>query len=158
MAKDRFAAQFQRERLHRAAEDGDLAGVEKWLAAKYPVNRFDFLDKTPLHYAVRGNHFDVIDRLLRAGARINARLAQRAGNTPLRDSIREMSFEMAKYLVKAGADPDIPGWMGITAIHAAEMRKDANRRKILQLLHAASPRRKGTRQTAARNPRTRLGP
>src|SRR5277367_4808123 len=120
MAKHDLTAQFQREQLHSAAEAGDLAKVESLLAAKYPVNRFDGLALTPLHYAARGGHFLIVDRLIKAGANVNANDQERAGNTPLGDIAKDCTFEMAKRLIDAGADPGIPGWMQLTAIHHAE--------------------------------------
>ena len=78
-----WTAQLQREQLHRAARDGDLARVRQLLAAKYPVNRFDGLGKTPLHYAVAGEHLDMVEVLLRAGARVNSHDESRIGDTAL---------------------------------------------------------------------------
>ena len=95
--------------MHRAAEAGDLPAVEKWLAAKYRVNRFDDIGKTPLHYAVARNHLAVVNCLLQAGANVNAHDERLIGNTPLSDSIEKMSVEMAHRLIEAGADPTIRG-------------------------------------------------
>src|SRR5438094_10189471 len=106
-----LTAQFQREQLHEAAQDGDLARVDELLKQKYPVNRFDFLGKTPLHYAVQGGHLHVVDRLIEAGANVNAHDERWAGNTPLSDNVRDCTYEMTKRLIDAGADPTIPGWM-----------------------------------------------
>ncbi len=97
-------ALFQQERLHRAAQSGDMQEVEKWLAAKHRVNRFDSLGKTPLHYAVSGGHLAVVNRLIEAGANVNANDERVIGNTPLSDNIGEMSFDMAQRLIEAGAD------------------------------------------------------
>lgn len=125
-----FAATFQREQLHSAAQAGDLAAVDRWLAAKYPVNRFDEIGKTPLHYAIAQGHLDVVDRLLSAGADINAHDERWAGNTPLADSIETMSPEMVRKLLDAGADPTIRGWMQLSAIDRATQRKDADAPRI----------------------------
>lgn len=76
-------AQFQREQLHRAAQSGDLASIEALLGKQYPVNRFDDLGKTPLHYAVQSGRLDVVDRLIQAGANVNAHDERLIGNTPL---------------------------------------------------------------------------
>jgi ankyrin repeat protein len=135
-------AMFQREQLHSAAQDGDLAKVEKLLLAKYPVNRFDSLGKTPLHYAVAKEHFDVVEALIRAGANVNAHDERVIGDTPLGDCAKSGSFEMIRRLLDAGADPTIPGWMQLTAIHRDEDRKDANAKTILRLLQDAAKRRK----------------
>ena len=67
-----WTAVHQREQLDRAAREGDLQRVKELLAGKYPVNRFDELGKTPLHYAVGGEHLPIVDLLLRSGAKVNA--------------------------------------------------------------------------------------
>jgi ankyrin repeat protein len=135
-----FTAQFQRERLHRAAEVGDIALVEDLLKRKYPVNRFDSLAMTPLHYAVRGEHFAVVDRLIRAGANVNAHDERQIGNTPLSDNAESCSYEMARRLIDAGADPTIPGWMMLTALDRGERRKRPDGQAVLKLLREAAKR------------------
>jgi ankyrin repeat protein len=133
MPKRDYTAEFQRERLHNAAQDGDLERVEHLLGAKYAVNRFDSLGKTPLHYAADHEHFALVDALLAAGANVNAHDERVIGNTPLRDCIETCSPAMVERLLRAGADPTIPGWMQITATDAAMQRKDVHRDKILKL-------------------------
>jgi len=136
-----LVAQFQREQLHGAAGAGDLARVDALIERGYPVNRFDSLGWTPLHHAVRGEHFNVVDRLLAAGANVNANDERQIGDTPLADCVETCTYEMAKRLIDAGADPTIPGWMQLTAVHRAEVRKDVNARKIRRLLHDTVARR-----------------
>ena len=136
-------AQFQREQLHTAAQDGDVARVEDLLRRKYPVNRFDDLGKTPLHYAVAGGHIAVFDLLIRAGADVNANDERVIGNTPLADNARTCTYEMARRLVDAGADPTIPGWMQLNAVDRAADRKDADAGKIQRLLREAANRQRG---------------
>lgn len=139
---DEISAQFQREQLHRAAEEGNLARVEELLQRKYPVNRFDELGKTPLHYAVEGGHLDVVDRLIRSGANVNANDERQIGNTPLSDNVGKCSYAMVKRLIDAGADPTIPGWMQLTALDRTAERTDADAGKIQRLLAEAAKRRK----------------
>ncbi|HSZ58848.1 MAG TPA: ankyrin repeat domain-containing protein [Tepidisphaeraceae bacterium] len=133
---DDLEARFQREQLHRAAADGDLPSVTKLLRAKYPVNRFDDFGKTPLHYAVAGEHPDVVDALLRGGANVNAHDGRVVGNTPLGEVSDTCSFEMARLLIEAGADPAIPGWMSLSAIDRARRRTDDQ--KVIRLLEGAA--------------------
>jgi ankyrin repeat protein len=137
-----WIAQLQREQLHRAAQHGDLARVQELVAAKYPVNRFDELGKTPLHYAVAGEHMAVVDCLLRSGADVNAHDERKIGNTPLGEHARLCSYEMAKRLIDAGADPTIPGWMMLTALDRAKDRKPDEGHRVLSLLEQAARRRK----------------
>lgn len=140
MSRD-LTAQFQREQLHQAAQDGDLARVNDLIERKYPLNRFDDLGKTPLHYAVQYNRIEVVKRLIEAGANVNAHDERVIGNTPLSDYARECTYEMAKVLIDAGADPTIRGWMQMNALDHARERKDANARKIARLLEEAATRR-----------------
>jgi ankyrin repeat protein len=56
------------------------------------------------------------------------------GDTPLSHVAGTCSYEMAKRLIDAGADPTIPGWMQLNAVHRAAKRKDADAQKIQQLL------------------------
>lgn len=114
---------FERERLHRAAADGDLAAVEELVRGGSPVNAFDELGKTPLHHAVLGERFAVVDYLLRHGADINAHDEGLIGNTPLAEAASSCSLKMARTLVEAGADPTIRGWMQQNAVDRAESRK-----------------------------------
>ncbi len=134
-----WTAQYQREQLHRAAQDGDLARLNDLIERRYPVNRFDDLGQTPLHYAVQDNRLETAKRLIEAGANVNANDERVIGNTPL--NARECTYEMAKVLIDAGADPTIRGWMQMNALDRARDRKDANARKILQLLEEAAVRR-----------------
>lgn len=135
-------ARFQREQLHWAASKGDVAEVQRLLAAKYPINRFDELGWTPLHHAVSEGHLDMVDVLLAAGADVNAHDERRIGNTPLSDNIRACSFEMAKRLIDAGADPTIRGWMQLSAIDRAAERTDADAKKVRRLLADAALRKR----------------
>ena len=139
MSRD-LSAQFQREQLHDLAQEGDLARIEELLRRKHPVDCFDTLGKTPLHYAVRAEHFDVVDRLLRAGANVNANDEGRIGNTPLSDNVGTCSFAMVKRLIDAGADPTIRGWMQLTALDRAKKRADAEGERILRLLNETAAR------------------
>ena len=136
-----FRARHQREQLHRAARDGDLAAVRLFLQRKYPLNRFDEIGKTPLHYAVQEGHVFIVEELLAAGADVNANDARRLGNTPLNDNIDSCSIEMAEVLIGAGADPTLPGWMGKSALDNVQTRKDADAERVRQLLKEALKRK-----------------
>jgi ankyrin repeat protein len=136
-----LAAQFQREQLHRAAQHGDLARVNDLIERKYPLNRFDSLGKTPLHYAVQDERLEVVRRLIHAGANVNAHDERVIGNTPLGDNARECTYEMAKILIDAGADPTIRGWMQLNALDRVRERKNASTCEIVRLLEEAAARR-----------------
>ena len=94
-----------------------------------------------MHYAVKGGHLEVVDRLIKAGANVNAHDERVEGNTPLNEYIRECSYEMAKRLIDAGADPTIRGWMQRNALDHAAKLKGAHAYEIQRLLKAAAKRR-----------------
>jgi ankyrin repeat protein len=114
---------MERGKLHDAAREGDLTAVRELLGRSYPVNAFDFLGKTPLHYAVLAEHFAVVDALLHAGADVNAHDERTIGDTPLGEAASTCSLRMARLLVEAGADPNIRGWMQLSALDRAERRR-----------------------------------
>lgn len=126
---------IERERLHDAAADGDLTKVKELVAKDYDVNAFnDGFGWTPLHCAVRGEHIDVAKYLLSVGADVNSHQEERIGETPLGEVAANCSFEIAELLVKAGANPTIPGWMGITALYSASKRKRVEGLLVYELL------------------------
>lgn len=130
----------EEEQLHSAAQDGDLPKVKELIEKGYSLNRFDDVSKTPLHYAVEGEHLDVVQYLIQLGADVNAHEESKIGNTPLREAADTCSYEMAKILIDAGADPTIPGWMQLTAIHKAEKRIKEEGVRVYRLLIEAAKR------------------
>jgi uncharacterized protein len=58
--------------LHAAAQGGDLAALEKLLAAKADLNARDAYGRTPLHVATFARQHAVIRRLAAAGADLGA--------------------------------------------------------------------------------------
>jgi ankyrin repeat protein len=135
---DPLAEWFERERLHCAAQQGDVAEVQTLLNVGYQPNEFDDLGKTPLHYAAEGGHLQVIELLIASGADVNANDERVIGNTPLRQVAARCSYEVAKILIDAGADPTIPGWMQITALHDARERKSPEGLRVRELLERAA--------------------
>jgi ankyrin repeat protein len=131
---------FERDQLHFAAQEGNLDDVKRLLAAGYQPNVFDELGKTPLHYAGERGHLDVMRLLLAAGADVNAHDERVIGNTVLGDVAANCSFEVAKILVDAGADPTIPGGMQLTALDKSQRRKKPAGVRVHQLLEQAARR------------------
>jgi ankyrin repeat protein len=143
-SSDRFEEAIERERLHTAADQGDLAEVQRLIAKGHPVDTFaSALGWTPLHFAAVGGHLDVMKALLAAGADVDACEPRRNGNTPLRQVAGECTFAVAKALVDAGADPRIPGWMRLTALDEAARRTDFEGPAVRDCLLAAARRLDG---------------
>jgi ankyrin repeat protein len=126
---------YERERLHTAAEDGNLAAVKSLVAEGRDVNATDSgLAMTPLHYAAAAEHLDVVRFLISCGANVNAIDKATAGNTPLGHIAQECSVAMAKTLLDAGANPLIPGMMQVTPLQRAERRKRPEGRQVYELM------------------------
>lgn len=62
-----------------------IASAQIPVGAGFPVNQFDELGKTALHYAAEVENIEIIKILLDAGADVNAQNESVAGNTPLGD-------------------------------------------------------------------------
>jgi ankyrin repeat protein len=131
---------FEKEQLHFAVQDGDVVRVKQLLAEGAAVNAWDEDGYTPLHYAAMKGHLEIMQILIAAGADVNAHRddEEHIDNTPLREVAGNCSVEVAKLLVDAGADPTIPGWMQLTALHQASERKGPEGVKVHQLLEQAA--------------------
>jgi ankyrin repeat protein len=137
---DSFEDVLRREQLHFAAADGDVETVARLLNEGHHPNVFDELGKTPLHYAAERGHLNVMRVLLGSGADVNAHDERVIGNTVLGDVASNCSFDVAKILVDAGADPTIPGWMLLTALDESQERKKPEGVRVHQLLENAARR------------------
>ncbi|HEY9145549.1 MAG TPA: ankyrin repeat domain-containing protein [Thiobacillus sp.] len=130
---------YQAEQLHRAAQDGNLDDVIRLVSEGFKVNQFDDLSRTPLHYAVEGEHYLVAKWLLENGADVNANEEEKIGETALSLAAEGGYPEIVELLLMHGANPDIPGWMSITARHRAQKRNDEDGVKINALLNRYCP-------------------
>ena len=133
---------LEKRRLHDAASEGNLEIVRRLIATGADVNAFDedsFL--TPLHYAAKAEHQEVAKFLLESGANVNAHYEPRICETPLGEIASNCSYEMAKLLIDAGANPTIRGWMQLSAIDRASERKKTEGAKVYGLLMSEARKR-----------------
>lgn len=92
--------------LHAAAQAGDLATVQKLLAAGASASEPQQPERiTPLHLAAAGNHVAVIDALIDAGADLKAFRAPYEW-TPLDDAVAKGHEAATQRLLDRGADPN----------------------------------------------------
>ncbi len=126
--------------LHFAASRGNIARVERLIGEGADIDEFDELAWTPLHHAVKEEQVEMVIWLLDQGADVNAHLESKIGETPLGKVAQTCSLRMAEVLVRAGANPTIPGWMGITALDRAKERKRGDGPRVFALLSRAARR------------------
>ncbi|MBM4222926.1 MAG: ankyrin repeat domain-containing protein [Gammaproteobacteria bacterium] len=101
-----------------AAGTGDLKALKIILSLKNPS--FDLPDDkgdTPLFYAARGGHTEVIDFL--CGQKIDVNHANIAGKTAVFYAVELNQLDALDSLIKHGAKLDIKNADGITVIHQA---------------------------------------
>ncbi len=128
---------FERERLHFAAQYGDIEKMRGLLSAGHDVNAFDDLGMTPLHYAAAAENPVAVMLLLQHGANANARCETMIGDTPLAAIASTCTLQMATLLMEAGADPCIRGWMHLNALDRAKRRIGGDGPKVHELLSGA---------------------
>jgi len=128
------------DELGFAAGEGNLEEVCRLLDAGANPNWFDELGWTALHHAVKGGHIDLVRLLLSRGANVNAHDERVLGETALGLVAQTCSAEMARVLVKAGANPTIPGWVNRTALDRARQRKRGDGPEVYKILVEASQR------------------
>jgi len=126
---------FEKEQLHFAADAGDIERIKHLIEGGFDINAFDEgMSYTPLHYAVKNENLEAIKVLLSLGADVNAYDEEQIGETPLGAVAASCSYEVAETLVKAGANPTIPGWMQLTALDRVKERKKPEGRRVYELL------------------------
>jgi ankyrin repeat protein len=102
------------EALLRAAAAGDLAGVQRRVAAGAPLESRDGQGRTPLLLAVDGNHAHVARILIAAGASPNSQAANR--DTPWLLAGARGHAEMLAAMIPAGPDLTIRNRFGGNAL------------------------------------------
>ena len=105
-------------KLHKAAEKGNLAKVERLIAKGADVNAKDTkFGATPLHWVAKKGHTAVAELLIAKGADVNAKLE--TGHTPLYSAAFHGYTAIAELLIANGADVNAKLKTGYTPLHPA---------------------------------------
>jgi ankyrin repeat protein len=86
------------------------------LQQRVDVNLAEPNGTTPLHYAAYREDVDLVERLLKAGAKPNVK--NDFGSSPMAEAAKNGNAAIIKLLLKAGADPNSPNLEGQTALMA----------------------------------------
>ena len=130
---------YEAEQLIFAAQDGDIARMNDLLASGYDLNLMDVISKGALHYAVEREHYNAAEWLIAQGATVDLRDGNMAGDTPTKLAAEGNYPEIAELLLRNGADPDVWGWMGVTARMRADQRTDSEGKAIARLFAQYKP-------------------
>lgn len=125
-----FGGSASADQIHEFAQKGDLEGV-KAMIEKDPelINARDKDGRTPLHWACRGVHLEVVKFLVDRGADVNAEDSNRV--VPLHSLAVRNSAAAIAILVAKGAKVDAKDYGGNTALHYAAMSNAADAVAIL---------------------------
>jgi ankyrin repeat protein len=106
--------------IHDAARNGHLDDVKTLLAGDPAlVNAADGDSRTPLHWACRGDHPDLVAFLIAGGADVNA--LDRNQIAPLHSAASRGYTHIARLLIDNGAGVDPPDYEKQTPLHYATM-------------------------------------
>ncbi|XP_051784733.1 ankyrin repeat domain-containing protein 7-like [Erpetoichthys calabaricus] len=110
-----------KDRLHKAAAEGDLSKVKE-LLSDIEVNQRDKNNRTALHMAAAKGHVEVIRFLAEHNANLN--LWDNYGETPLMTAVTRQKRECAFLLLDLGADTGIVSHHEDTVLHHAAAASD----------------------------------
>ena len=127
--------------LIEAVKAADEAAVRNLLTGRVDVNTPEADGTTALHWAVDGDHPELVGLLLRAGASVKA--ANRYGVTPLWLACTNGSAATVVLLLKAGADPNTALPEGETVLMTAARTGKLDAVKALVEAGAAVNAREG---------------
>ena len=130
-----FAATNADVRLVQAAKSGDRAAALALIAAHADVNTPEVDGTTPLHWAVHRDDTDLVERLIRSGARAEVR--NNYGVTPLAEAAVVGNTAVLKLLLEAGANANSTNADGQTALMVIARTSNVDAAKLL-LGHGAN--------------------
>ncbi|KAM8942660.1 ankyrin repeat domain-containing protein 23 isoform 2-T2 [Lycaon pictus] len=122
------------EMFLKAAAENQEALIDKYLTDGGDPSAHDKLDRTPVFWACRGGHLDILKQLLNQGAQVNAR--DKIWSTPLHVAVRTRHCDCLEHLIACGAHLDAQDKEGDTALHEAVRHGHYKAMKVLLLYGA----------------------
>lgn len=119
--------------LMRAGQLREASFLQRFIAAKVPLNEQDADGETALHYAIRSGDSAIAHALIAAGAPID--ISTRLEQTPLHIATLLGNADVVKVLLANGAKPDQEDSFGRTALIAASEGGNA---EIVRMLITSS--------------------
>jgi len=126
------AAQAESAQLFSAIKHNEHKAVVQMISSLKDVNVRDEKGFTPLHYAAREGHVDLVKLLMSYGADLNARNEDEW--TPLHKASLHGHVEVIKLLLAGGADVNAADPIGITPLYLASAH---NHTEAIAVLEAA---------------------
>jgi len=121
--------------LNIAARNGNRGVIHCLIEARADVNlTAEDRGTTALIDSVMAQHRDITDDLIKAGTNLNVR--DKNGQTALTVAAGASKEKFVELLIGAGADPDIPDNLGVSARKYASLFKNE---AILALFNTAAP-------------------
>src|SRR5215471_2774799 len=124
-----FAATTGDLSLVDAAKSGDHTAALALIAAHADVNIAEVEGTTPLHWAVHRNDVELVERLIRSGAR--AEIRNNYGVTPLAEAAVVGNATVLKLLLDAGANVNSTNADGQTALMVIARTNNVDAAKLL---------------------------
>ncbi|MBN1242304.1 MAG: ankyrin repeat domain-containing protein [Spirochaetales bacterium] len=128
---------FHADAFAACASDGDVRAVGLFLDAGFPADSRDRSGVPVLCLAARSRHRSVVELLVDSGASVDLQAEDR-GYTALCDAAHTGNADLAEYLLKRGADPNLRSKDGQTALVIAVGRNDPGLAELL-LRYGADP-------------------
>ena len=124
--------------LHKACRHGNPETVKILLNKGATLDVCNMESAIPLHVACKEGHTDVVKELLkpeRGDVKSLIAACDHAGNTPILCAVKAGVFEIVKFLLSLGADPNVKNIYGIHPIHVAAAWGYADIAKVLLQCH-----------------------
>ncbi|XP_044628854.1 ankyrin repeat domain-containing protein 23 isoform X2 [Equus asinus] len=122
------------EKFLKAAAENQEALIDKYLTDGGDPNAHDKLERTPVFWACRGGHLDILKLLLNKGAQVNAQ--DKIRSTPLHVAVRTGHSDCLEHLIACGAHINAQDKEGDTGLHEAVRHGHHKAMKVLLLYGA----------------------